>query len=519
MSIEKVVVIDFGSQYTHLIARRVRELRIYSEVIPCTASIKEIEMHKPKALILSGGPKSVYEKDALKIDKSILKWAIDSKIPVLGICYGHQLIAYILGGKVERGLEGEYGISLLTVHKENQIFAGTPKQQKVWMSHRDQVVELPENFEILASTQYTQIAAYRCIDSPIYGLQFHPEVRHTKYGKRILKNFLYQICKCKPSWRLSDFIKRKVEEIKQIAANSNVIMAASGGVDSTTAAYLIKLAVGDRLHLVYVNTGLMREGESESVIRTLKKLGFKNVHYIEAEKIFLEKLRGVIDPEMKRRIIAKTFIELFEEKARELEKQYGKFEFLGQGTIYPDRIESGQASPLADRIKSHHNVVLPKGMKLKLIEPIADLYKDEVRRLALKLGLPREVVKRHPFPGPGLAIRIIGEVTKDKLKILREADKIVEEEMKKSGWYWKVWQAFPALLSIKTVGVMGDQRAYEYAIALRVVWSEDGMTADFVKLPWKLLERIASRIVNEVEGVNRVLYDVTNKPPSTIEYE
>ncbi|RLE49996.1 MAG: GMP synthase (glutamine-hydrolyzing), partial [Candidatus Methanomethylicota archaeon] len=297
------------------------------------------------------------------------------------------------------------------------------------------------------------------------------------------------------------------------------IMAASGGVDSTTAAYLIKMAIGDRLHLVYVNTGLMRENEDKEVIRMLKKFGFKYIHKVDAEQIFLERLKGITDPEMKRQIIARTFIEVFEDKARELEKIYGKFEFLGQGTIYPDRIESGQASPLADRIKSHHNVVLPKGMKFRLIEPIADLYKDEVRKIATKLGLPRELVKRHPFPGPGLAIRIIGEVTKDKIEILRRADKIVEEEMKKSGWYWKVWQAFPVLLSIKTVGVMGDQRAYEYAIALRIVYSEDGMTANFVKLPWKILEKIASRITNEVESVNRVLYDITNKPPATIEFE
>ena len=512
----RVLVVDFGGQYAHLIARRCRELGVYSEIVEPEHVLEELERGDVGGVIFSGGPVSISDPNAPTIDP---KPILERGIPILGICYGHQLIAHLLGGKVEKGLKGEYGISTLTVNEEDLIFYGTPRQQEVWMSHKDQVTSLPKNFKILASTPYSQIAAYKCLDSPIYGLQFHPEVRHTKYGKKILRNFLHKICKCKPSWKLSDFIKIKVSEIKRIAGNSNIIMAASGGVDSTTAAYLIKLAVGDKLHLVYVNTGLMREGESEEVLRTLKKLGFKNVHYIDAEEIFLERLKRITDPEEKRRIIARTFIELFEEKARELEKHYGKFEFLGQGTIYPDRIESGQASPLADRIKSHHNVVLPKGMKLKLIEPIADLYKDEVRRLAIKLGLPRELVKRHPFPGPGLAIRVIGEVTREKLEILRKADKIVEEEMKRSGWYWKVWQAFPTLLPIKTVGVMGDQRAYEHAIALRVVWSEDGMTADFVKLPWKLLERIASRIVNEVEGVNRVLYDVTNKPPSTIEYE
>lgn len=519
MSIDKVAIIDFGSQYTHLIARRVRELKIYSEVVPYNICVEDLRKIEPKALILSGGPKSVYEKNSPKISIEILNWAIAERIPILGICYGHQLLAYMLGGKVSGGKEGEYGVSILKVLEDNIIFHRTAKEQKVWMSHRDQVVELPENFKVIASTQYTPIAAYKSGDEGIYGLQFHPEVKHTKYGMRILRNFLYEVCNCKPTWRLGDFIKKKVKEIREIVGNGNVIMAASGGVDSTTAAYIISKAVGERLHLVYVNTGLMRENEDEEVLETLRKIGFKNIHYVNAEKKFLERLKGVIDPEKKRQIIAKTFIEIFEEKARELERKYGKIEFLGQGTIYPDRIESGQASPVADRIKSHHNVVLPKGMKLKLIEPIADLYKDEVRRLALEMGLPGEIVKRHPFPGPGLAIRIIGEVTKEKLEILRKADKIVQEEMKKSGWYWRVWQAFPVLLSIKTVGVMGDQRAYEYAIALRVVYSEDGMTADFVKLPWKLLERIASRIVNEVEIVNRVLYDVTNKPPATIEYE
>ncbi len=519
MRISRVIVVDFGSQYTHLIARRVRELKVYSIVVPCMEGPELYNNLKPNGIILSGGPRSVYEENAPTINKDVLDWAIENKIPVLGICYGHQLIAKMLGGEVMRGKEGEYGLSKLEVHNEDLIFKGTPRVQDVWMSHRDLVAKLPENFEILASTKYTAIAAYKSKDNLIYGLQFHPEVRHTKYGKKILRNFLFEVCNCKANWRLGDFIKRKVREIKQTIGSSNVIMAASGGVDSTTAAYLIKMAVGDKLHLVYVDTGLMREKEDEEVISMLKKLGFKHIHRVNAAKIFLKRLKGVVDPEKKRQIIARTFIEVFEEKARELERIYGKFEFLGQGTIYPDRIESGQASPLADRIKSHHNVVLPKGMKFKLIEPIADLYKDEVRKIARKLGLPKELVKRHPFPGPGLAVRIIGEVTEEKLKILRKADKIVEEEMKKSGWYWRVWQAFPVLLPVKTVGVMGDQRSYNYAIALRIVYSEDGMTANFVKMPWKLLERIASRIVNEVDGVNRVLYDVTNKPPATIEFE
>jgi len=327
------------------------------------------------------------------------------------------------------------------------------------------------------------------------------------------------VCGCKPTWRLRDFVRRKVAEIRELVKDGNVIMAASGGVDSTVAAHLIRMAVGDRLHLVFVNTGLFREGEVEEVLGNLRGLGFKHVHYVDAEKLFLEKLRGVEDPERKRHIIAETFIRVFERKARELERVYGAFRFLGQGTIYPDRIESGQASSMAERIKSHHNVVLPKGLKLRLVEPISDLYKDEVRKVAIKLGIPKKIVQRHPFPGPGLAVRIIGSVTRERLRILRQVDRIVEEEFRRSGWYERVWQAFPVLLPFKTVGVMGDKRTYEYAVALRVVLSEDAMTADFAKLPWKLLERISARIVNEVRNVNRVLYDVTNKPPATIEYE
>ena len=519
MEREKIIVVDFGSQYTHLIARRIRELKVYSE-IKHPEDFENMDLKEDvKGIILSGGPRSVYEKEAPKISGRFIAKVIEKGIPILGICYGHQLIAHLLNGIVKKEDKGEYGISELTLIRNDVIFDGTPERQKVWMSHKDQVVKLPEKFITLASTSYSKIAAYRSNDYLIYGLQFHPEVKHTRYGKKILRNFVYKICKCKRKWKLSEIIKLKIKEIRNRVGNEKVIMAVSGGVDSVTAAYIIKLAINDRLHIIHVNTGLMREGESEKVVEFLRKMRFKNVHYVDAGNLFLKRLRHVKDPEEKRRIIARTFIEVFEEKARELEKQIGEIKFLGQGTIYPDRIESGRASRLADRIKSHHNVVLPEGMKLQLIEPIADFYKDEVRRLALKLGLPKELIIRHPFPGPGLAIRIVGEVTEEKLRIIRKASMIVEEEMERSGLYKKVWQAFPVLLPIKTVGVMGDQRTYQYLIALRIVKSEDGMTADFVKMPWKILERISARIVNEVDGVNRVVYDITNKPPATIEYE
>ncbi len=517
---EKVVVVDFGSQYAHLIARRIRELRVYSEIVPHSAAKDVLGGEGVRGIVLSGGPRSVYEEGSPKIDRDFLESALSRGIPILGICYGHQLLAYVMGGRVERGPKGEYGISKLEVLEEDEIFRGLPRVQEVWMSHRDLVVELPDGFEVLASTEYCAIAAYKCERAPVYGVQFHPEVVHTRYGKEILRNFLYSICGCSGNWVVEDLALRKMEEIRERAGEGNVLMAASGGVDSTTAAYLIGKALGfDRIHLVVIDTGLLREGEAEGAAEMLRRLGFSNVHLVDASDLFLERLRGITDPEEKRRVIASTYVEVLMAKARELEELYGDFRYLGQGTIYPDRIESGRAGSGSAKIKSHHNVVLSEALGLELLEPLLDLYKDEVRRLARSLGLPEEVIKRHPFPGPGLAIRIVGEVTREKLDVLRRVDRIVEEEMKKSGYYDKVWQAFPVLLPFKTVGVMGDERTYRYAVALRIVVSEDAMTAEFAKLPWELLEKISSRIVNEVLEVNRVLYDLTNKPPATIEFE
>ncbi len=515
-----VLVLDFGGQYAHLIARRVRELGFYTEILPFDASLQRVVESRPLAVILSGGPRSVYEDGAPRLDRKVLEWMLSIHVPVLAICYGHQLLGLELGGRVERGAKGEYGTATLRVLTDDPLFENTPKTQRVWMSHSDQLVELPPGAVLLASTEVTKIAAFKLRDAPIYGVQFHPEVRHTEYGMTILRNFLTKVAGLKPNWGVEDLVGEKVETIRSQYRGGNVLVAASGGVDSTVAAYLTMLAVGaERVHLVVIDTGLLRAGEAEEVVSTLKELGFKHVHLVRAAEEFLEALRGVSDPEEKRRRIASKYFEVLERAARDLARKYGEFKYLVQGTIYPDRIESGRTGRGSDRIKSHHNVTLPERLGLELIEPLADLYKDEVRRLAKALGLPRKIVTRHPFPGPGLAVRVVGEVTREKLEVLRKATKIVEEEVRRAGLYEKLWQAFPALLPVKTTGVKGDARSYEYAIALRFVLSEDAMTAEFAKVPWDVLERIATRIVNEVEGVNRVLYDVTNKPPATIEYE
>ena len=514
-----VAVVDFGSQYAHLIARRVRELGVYSELVPHDAENLLEKLEQSYAVILSGGPASVYEPNAPKLPENVLKKLIEMKKPLLGICYGHQLIAYMAGGVVARGGAGEYGIAELEVKVEDRLFEETPRRQKVWMSHKDKVVELPRGV-ILASTRYSEIAAYRLADAPVYGVQFHPEVRHTEYGMKILENFLFKVARCLQNWSMKDVAEQMVREIAEKYRGGNVLMAASGGVDSTTAAVIIARAVGyDKLHLVVVDTGLLRENEAERVVKILKKLGFKHVHLVDASKLFLQRLKGVTDPEQKRRIIADTFIEVFEEYAKELEKQFGKFTYLGQGTIYPDRIESGRVGRSSAKIKSHHNVSMSRKLNLELLEPLADLYKDEVRRVALHLGIPRELIARHPFPGPGLAVRILGEVDEEKLRILRKCDAILEEEIRQANIYEELWQAFPVLLPVKAVGVMGDHRTYGYVVAIRAVKSEDAMTAEFAKLDWSLLEKIAARIVNEVEEVTRVVYDITNKPPATIEFE
>ena len=511
-----ILVLNFGGQYCHLIARRVRDFGVYSEILPCDVFLKEIGKLKPDGIILSGGPASVYEHNAPLMDKKIL----DLGIPILGICYGLQLIGKYVGGTVLGGKLKEFGKKELHIKKNGKLLKGMSKKEQVWMSHGDLVAKLPKDFEILASTDTCPIAAFENNVKKLYGIQFHAEVVHTPKGTQILKNFVFDICKAKKDWHIKNLSKKLIREIKNEVEKNSVIMGVSGGVDSTVAATLMHKAIGNRLYCVFVDHGLIREGEAEEVKFFFeKKLKFRHFYFIDASQIFLEKLKGTTDPEEKRKIIGHTFIEVFENKVMELEKKHPAIKFLGQGTIYPDRIESAQPTKYASKIKSHHNVTLPDKMVLRVIEPLKEFYKDEVRKLGKELKIPSEILNRHPFPGPGLAIRILGEVTEDRLRILREADYIFIEELKKSRLYDKTWQAFAALLPVKSVGVMGDARTYEYIITLRAVTSLDAMTADWAKLPSELLEKISNRIINEVRGVNRVLYDVSQKPPATIEYE
>ncbi len=508
-----ILVIDFGAQYSHLIARRIRQLGVYSEILPWTAPVSEIKKKNPEGLIFSGGPKSVYEKSAPTISKEVLNLGI----PVLGICYGHQLIAHLAGGKVISHSK-EYGKEVLETRNAKGVLKGIGGKEQVWMSHGDSVIALPAGFEALSSTPDCKIAAYMNDSQKIYGVQFHPEVQHTVSGIKILDNFL-NICRARRTYSVKGLDKKLVEESRQLIGSNGVIMAVSGGVDSLVAAMILKKAT-DKLHLVFVDNGLLRKGEAESVKQMFKKLGFKNFHFVDASKIFLKRLNRVKDPEQKRKIIGKAFIEVFESKEKQLKKKHGEIAFLGQGTIYPDRIESAQPSKAASVIKTHHNVGgLPEKMRLKLVEPLKDLYKDEVRELGTMLGIEPGLLFRHPFPGPGLAVRVVGEITAEKLEMLREADSIFIGELRKSGYYEKTWQAFAALLPAKSVGVMGDERTYGYIVSLRAVTSLDAMTADWARLPNELLEKVSSSIVKRVKGVNRVLYDITQKPPATIEYE
>ncbi len=510
----QIIILNFGSQVAHLIARRVREFGIYSEIVPYTITVNEIKKLKPVGIILSGGPSSVYEKGAPLSKKEIL----DLGIPVLGICYGQQLIGKQLGGLVMPNKIKEYGRRIVKIKNKNKLFQSLKNKEICWMSHGDSIEKLPNGFVTLASTNSCKNAAIGNFEKNIYGVQFHPEVVHTLNGNRILSNFVFTICRARKDFEMINLARQITDNIKKEVEKGNIIMGISGGVDSTVAAVLISKAVGEQLHGIFIEHGLTRKNEMEIVQQGYAQLGL-NIKYVDASELFLKKLKGITAPEEKRKIISKTFIEVFEEEAGLLRKKYKKIRFLAQGTIYPDRIESAQPSKEANKIKSHHNVVLPDKMKLKVIEPLKDFYKDEVRKLGEQLKIPHDLLYRHPFPGPGLAVRIIGEVTKTRIKILQEADNIFILELKKNNLYHKVWQAFAVLLPLKTVGVMGDSRTYEYIISLRAVTSLDAMTADWAKLPYSFLENVSNRIINEVRGVNRVVYDITQKPPATIEYE
>ena len=513
MKKDTVVILDFGSQYNQLIARRVRECKVYSVLIPYNTPVWKIKSYNPKAIILTGGPASVTEDGAPRANPEIFKLGV----PILGICYGMQFTAYALGGKVGKSKKREYGYAELVLNRKEKFFKLFQKKEKVWMSHGDKVQEMPKGFVILAYTKNSHIASMADPVRKIYGVQFHPEVIHTPKGMQIFKNFLYDIAGLRPTWTMASFIKNSIEEIKQKVGNEKVVLGLSGGVDSSVAAVLLHRAIGPRLHCIFVDNGLLRKYEREYVEKTFKNHFHINLHVAKSEKRFLDKLKGVIDPERKRKIIGKEFIKVFEEESRKL----GNVKFLGQGTLYPDVIESVSAKggPSAT-IKTHHNVGgLPKKMNLKLIEPLRDLFKDEVRLLGKELKLPDAMIHRQPFPGPGLAVRIIGDITKERLEILRNADLIVQEEMERYEGYKNIWQSFAVLLPVKSVGVMGDERTYESVAAIRAVTSQDAMTADWAKIPYDILGRISNRVINEVKGVNRVAYDISSKPPATIEWE
>ncbi|MHA1359183.1 MAG: glutamine-hydrolyzing GMP synthase [Candidatus Helarchaeota archaeon] len=517
---DTIVVIDYGGQYTQLIARRIRELSVYSEILPFNAEISKLQNFKPKGIILSGGPTSVYEKDSPLLSQAHLTYCKDNSVPILGICYGLQLIGQFFGGSIQSHPKKEYGRRKIKILNHEDLFTGLDDTEIVWMSHGDQISQIPPDFEVIASSESCPIAAIRNVKEKIYAVQFHVEVSHTPKGMQILKNFVFNICQCEPNWQMANFIEDIVTKIQNTIKDELVIMGVSGGVDSTVAATLIEKAIGDRIFCIFVDNGLLRKNEVAEVEQNFRTiLKFKHFFVERAGDIFLSRLKGITDPEEKRKIIAHTFIEIFEKKAAALKQKYGPIRFLGQGTIAPDRIESGVTSRASAKIKSHHNVTLPEKMNLKIIEPLTLLYKDEVRRVGRELGIPDEFIQRHPFPGPSLAIRIIGEVTEEKLRIVRESDAILIEELKASGVYNKVWQAFTGYLPIKSVGVMGDARTYQNMVLIRMIESEDAMTANFAKIDWALLDRIASRIINEVPGVNRVVYDVSNKPPATVELE
>jgi GMP synthase (glutamine-hydrolysing) len=510
---ERILILDFGSQYTQLIARRVRENHVYCEIHPFNMPLDTIRAFEPKGIILSGGPSSVHDSGAPFSDPALF----DLGIPILGICYGQQLMAQQLGGAVEKADRREYGPATIDIHQATDLFRDIEKEGvRVWMSHGDRILKLPPDFVTLARSENSPAAAMANIHRNLYGVQFHPEVVHTPCGMTILENFLFRICHCQSTWTMKSFVESTTLSLRERIGEDQVICALSGGVDSSVVAVLLHNAIGHRLHCIFVNNGLLRKGEAESVQRIFRDHFELNLIYVDASELFLDRLKGVSDPERKRKIIGNLFIELFEKEA----KQLANARYLAQGTLYPDVIESVSFKGPSATIKTHHNVGgLPERMNLELIEPLRELFKDEVRLVGRELGLPEHVIKRHPFPGPGLAIRLIGEATAKKLDILREADSIIQEEIEASGWYDHVWQAFAVLLPVRSVGVMGDERTYEEVIAVRAVESVDAMTADWARVPYDVLAKMSNRIINEVKGVNRVVYDISSKPPSTIEWE
>lgn len=516
---QMIAILDFGSQYSELIARRIRETEVYSEVLSYRTTAEQLRQLSPSGIILSGGPSSVYAEGAPICDSAI--W--DLGIPVLGVCYGMQLMVQQLGGQVEQAERGEYGKAALLIDDADGLLADIENASTMWMSHGDSVTQLPRGFGVLAHTENTPQAAIAHPTKHYYGVQFHPEVVHSKGGSALIRNFVYNICKCEPTWTTEAFVEEAIREVRAKVGDQKVLLALSGGVDSSTLAFLLHKAIGDQLTCMFIDQGFMRKREPERLIEIFNNRFHINVEYIDAGDRFLAKIKGVTDPEEKRKIIGSEFIRVFEEESARL----GPFDYLAQGTLYPDVIESADTNVdpqtgerVAVKIKSHHNVGgLPKDLRFKLIEPLRKLFKDEVRKVGTAVNLPDDIVRRHPFPGPGLAIRILGEVTPERLHILREADYIIRQEIRRSESYHDFWQAFGVLLPVRSVGVMGDQRTYAYPIVLRLVSSEDGMTADWSRAPYELLESISNRVVNEVDGVNRVVYDITSKPPGTIEWE